>query len=240
LRFFGLYDPEIDLDDLATQLRPHLEPGEVDIAVAVLQEAMDNLPGSKTEGELTVDEFHAVFVSSLPPLLTEKHPLPVNLAPTVIKLFPEKTRILTDYLRAVASSFPAEVESAAVNVLTSGYLTGLQKALVLMVLRDVVALGGDEKHPVALQIAHDVSENEDESWLPRVEAIRVLAQIGDLGRDLFVRVWNRAPAALHADLAVAVATAARDPDATWAIAFRDSLNPDALMQVVLQGFDGAG
>ena len=30
-----------------------------------------------------------------------------------------------------------------------------------------------------------------------------------------------------------------DPDAAWAIAFRDSLNSDALMQVVLQGIDNA-
>ena len=32
---------------------------------------------------------------------------------------------------------------------------------------------------------------------------------------------------------------ALDPDAAWAIAFRDSLNSDALMQVVLQGIDNA-
>ena len=32
---------------------------------------------------------------------------------------------------------------------------------------------------------------------------------------------------------------ALDPDAAWAIAFRDSLNSDALMQVALQGIDNA-
>ena len=35
------------------------------------------------------------------------------------------------------------------------------------------------------------------------------------------------------------AVVALDPDAAWAIAFRDSLNSDALMQVVLQGIDNA-
>lgn len=44
--------------------------------------------------------------------------------------------------------------------------------------------------------------------------------------------------ALRADLVAAVAVVvALDPNASWAIAFRDSLNPDALMQVVLQGID---
>ena len=32
---------------------------------------------------------------------------------------------------------------------------------------------------------------------------------------------------------------ALDPNAAWAIAFRDSLNPDPLMQVVLPGIDNA-
>ena len=43
----------------------------------------------------------------------------------------------------------------------------------------------------------------------------------------------------HHEAAWREAVVALDPDAAWAIAFRDSLNSDALMQVVLQGIDNA-
>ena len=39
----------------------------------------------------------------------------------------------------------------------------------------------------------------------------------------------------HHEAARRQAVVALDPDAAWAIAFRDSLNSDALMQVVLPG-----
>lgn len=238
LRRVGLYESEIDLDDLAAQLRPHLEPGEVDIAAATYREALENLPGSDATGSLTDEEFHGVFMSSLTTLLTDKNPLPVESAPTVIRLFPDKTRVLSEYLRAVASAYPSEVASAATTGLTSGYLTGLQKAWLLMVLREVVVAGGGDREAI-LGVVQEVSGNEDEAWLARVEALRVLAHLGELDRDLLTRIWSRAPAALRADLVAAVAVVAVDPNAAWAIAFRDSLNPDALMQVVLQGVDNA-
>lgn len=238
LRWVGLYEPEVDLDDLAAQLRPHLEPGEVDIAAAAFQEALENLPGSHAAGALNDEEFHGVFMSSLTALLTDKNPLPIESAPRVIRLFPDKTRILSDYLRAVASTYPSEVSTAVTTALTSGYLTGLQKALLLSVLREVVIAGGPTP-PEISTVAREISGNEDETWLSRVEAVRVLAHLGELDRDLLTRIWNRAPAALRADLVAAVAIVAVDPDAAWAIAFRDSLNPDALMQVVLQGVDNA-
>ena len=172
-------------------------------------------------------------------LLTEKSPLPVASAPKVIGLFPDKTRVLWEYLRAVASSYPNDVSKAATEALTSGYLTGLQKAWLLIALREVVASGGADDPTVTSHIASDIAESEDESWLARVEAVRLLAHLGSLDRDLVTRVWNRAPAALRADLVAALAVVALNPDAAWAIAFRDSLNPDALMQVVLQGVENA-
>ena len=43
----------------------------------------------------------------------------------------------------------------------------------------------------------------------------------------------------HHEAAWREAVVAPDPDAAWAIAFRDSPNSDALMQVVLQGIDNA-
>ena len=43
----------------------------------------------------------------------------------------------------------------------------------------------------------------------------------------------------HHEAARREAVVARDPDAARAIAFRDSVNADALMQVVLRGIDNA-
>lgn len=237
LRWLGFYEGELDLDDLATQLRPHLEPREVDIAAAAFEEALDNAPGSGSADALTDEQFHGVFMSSLTALLTDKNPLPIASAPKVIGLFPDKTRVVSEYLRAVASSYPEQVSGAATEVLTSGYLTGLQKAWLLIVLRHVVASAGTYDDSVVSTIASDIAECEGESWLARVEAVRLLAHLGGLSRDLLARVWSRVPGALRADLVAAVAVVALDPDSMWAIAFRDSLNPDALMQVVLQGFD---
>ncbi|GJO33949.1 hypothetical protein NJB1507_46240 [Mycobacterium marinum] len=239
LRWLGFYEPEIDLDHLAAQLRPHLEPGEVEVAATAFEEAVENAPGSQTDGALTDEEFHGVFMSSLTTLLTDKNPLPITSAPKVIGLFPDKTRILSEYLRAVASSYPNEVSNVVTEVLTSGYLTGLQKTWLLIALREVVASGGVANLTFASEIANSIAEDEGESWLARVEAVRLLAHLDCLDRDLLTRVWDRAPAPLRADLVAAVAIVARDPNAAWAIAFRDSLNPDALMQVVLHGVDNA-
>jgi hypothetical protein len=235
----GLYEQDIDLDAVIEQLRPHLEPAEVDIAAAAFQEAVDRAPGSGVPGALTDEEFHGIFMSSLTVLLSAQNPLPIASASKVIGLFPDKTRVVSEYLRKVASSYPREVLEAATDALKSGYLTGLQKAWLLAVLRGVAASSADVDLTPTRQIAGAIAEGEDESWLPRVEAVRLLADVGELGHELFNRIWNRAPAALRADLVAAVAIVARDPDVSWAVAFRDSLNPDPLMQVVLQGVDNA-
>lgn len=237
--WIGIYEQEIDVDAVVEQLRPHLEPAEVEIAAAAFQEALSRAPGTGGSGELTDEEFHGIFQSSMTVLITAVNPIPIAATPKVIGLFPEKTRTMCEYLRKVAQPYPQQVSDATIEALTTGYLTGLQESWLLTVLRDVVASGaGVALDPIA-EVASRIAENEAEMWLARVEAARLLAQISSLGHDLLSRIWNRAPAALRADLVAAVATVARNPEVAWAVAFRDSLNPDPLMQVVLQNVDNS-
>ncbi len=231
-RMTGPYDPEIDLDDLAEQLGPHLRPAEIEIAREAFREAVEKAPGTPGVDTLTKEEFHGLLKSSLPTLLADKSAEPIAAAPMVVERFPDKTRVIADYLRGVAVQYPQQVTDAALKILSGGYVTGLQKALMCTVLRQVATAPGGITTTTALDAVREIVEGEAESWLARAEGIEVLAEAGSLTRELLMRVWNRAPEAVRANLVAAVATAATR-SAPWAVAFRDSLNADPLMQVII-------
>jgi hypothetical protein len=232
------YHGSIGIEDVADKLRPHLLPSQVEVAAAMFEDAVLKAPGSGHKEALSDEEFHAVLTSSLTILLADRNPMPIVLSARLIGQFPDKTAHICGYLRGVAASYPAQVSIFAVEALTTGYLTGLAKAWLLTVLREVASSSAPApaaEIEAGLQAATEIASSEDESWLARAEAARLLAQVGRLTHELLSRIWNRAPAAIHADLVAAVAVAARDDNAVWAQAFRDSLNSDPVMQVVLQG-----
>lgn len=103
----------------------------------------------------------------------------------------------------------------------------------MVVLRRVATAAKVTHFGPALEVVEAEASDEEASWLGRAEAVRLLAQIGQLDHQLLIRVWNRAPAAIRADLASAAAVVARQEGEAWAEAFCDSLKADPLMDVVL-------
>jgi hypothetical protein len=237
-QFELFYHRTISLQDLADELRPHLEPSQVEVAVATFEEALARAPGESVPEPLSDEEFHGIVASSLTVLLADKHQLPISAAPGLVRRFPDKTELVCAYLRGVTSSYPAEVAAAATESLTSGYLLGWQQAWLFTVLRSVAASAPDTEIDAGVHAAVEVASDEEASWLARAEAARLLAQVGKLRHELVIKLWNRGPVAIQADLTAAVAVMA-DGETAWAEAFRDSLNSDALMQVVLSGVAAA-
>lgn len=235
-QFELFYHRTISLQDLADELRPHLEPSQVEVAVATFTEAMARAPGGSAPDTLSDEVFHGIVASSFTVLLADKHRLPISESAGLVRRFPDKTELVCTYLRGVSSSYPEEVAAAATDLLTSGYLLGWQQAWLFTVLRSVAASAPDTEINAGVRAAVDVASDEESSWLARAEAARLLAQVGKLSHELVIKLWNRGPVAIQTDLTAAVAVMAEGKGETaWAEAFRDSLNSDALMQVVLSG-----
>lgn len=232
------YHRTMSLEELAEQLSAHLQPDQVTVAVGSFTEAMSRMPGSGPDA-LGEDEFHGLVSTSMTILLAKKLPDAIEYAPRLVDQFPDKTQLVATYLSGVAASYPQRVEAAAVDALTSGYLTGWQQAWLMTVLRRVAESTRVTHFGAALDLIPEVAQDEDASWLARAEAVRLLAQIHKLDHKLLLRVWNRAPASIRADLTAAAAVVAGTEAAVWAEAFCDSMKSDPLADVVLHRVNNA-
>lgn len=230
------YHRNMTLEELADQLAEHLKPDQVAVAVGAFEEAISRAPGSGADA-LSNEDFHGLVSTSIITLLAKKLPNAIPFAAKLIANFPDKTELVSKYLSGVAAAFPQRVEAAAVEGLTSGYLTGWQKAWLMVVLRRVASATVVTNFGRALAVVEAEASGEEASWLGRAEAVRLLAEIGRLDHQLLIRVWNRAPVAIRADLASAAAVVARKEGEAWAEAFCDSLKADPLMDVVLHRID---
>jgi hypothetical protein len=232
------YHRTMSLEELAEQLSTHLQPDQVTVAVGSFAEAMSRIPGSGP-GSLGEDEFHGLISSSMTILLAKKLPDAIEYAPTLVSQFPDKTELVATYLSGLAASYPQLVEAAVVEVLNSGYLTGWQQAWLMTVLRRVAESTKVTHFGSAVDVAVELAQDEDASWLARAEAVRLLAQIHRLDHRLLLRVWNRAPAAIRADLTAAAAVVAGADGEVWAEAFCDSMKSDPIADVVLHRVSNA-
>lgn len=230
------YHGNISLEDIVEQLRPRLEPDQVDIAVATYDEAIRRAPDAEAPDALAAEMFHGILTTSFTRLIAARHPRPLKDATALVSRFPDETELVATYLRAVAATQSTEVARETTAALTGGYLTGWQQAWLLQVLREVVATAPDVGISRAVEAASSIAVDENASWLARAEAARLLAQAGQLTHELLVRLWSGCPAAVRADLAAAVGIAARPSAAApppWAEAFLDSLAAEPMLQVVL-------
>ncbi|MFQ2874269.1 reverse transcriptase domain-containing protein [Mycobacterium sp. MS3] len=226
------YHRTISLEELAEKLSTHLQPDQVTVAVGSFSEAMRRMPGSGPSA-LAEDEFHGLVSTAMTILLAKKLPDAIESAPMLVGRFPDKTALVATYLSGLATSYPQRVETASVKALTSGYLTGWQQAWLMAVLRRVAESTRFTHFGAALEVIVDVAHDEDASWLARAEAVRLLAQVRKLDHKLLLRVWNRAPNSVRADLTAAAAVVARTEGAVWAEAFCDSMKSDPIADVVL-------
>jgi hypothetical protein len=231
------YHRNISLEEIVEQLRPHLKPDDISLALATYKEAILKAPDVGGGQALGLEIFHAMLSSSLTTLIAAREATPLVEIASLVSRFPSETELLATYLRALASNRPQAVVDAATRALSAGYTTGWQQAWLFSVVRKVVEeTSGTDVGPL-VDIAVAIAKDEEKSWLARAEAARFLACAHSLSHELLTRLWASSPAAVRADLAAAVATVATSRPETeasaWAEVFQDSLREDPLLQVVL-------
>jgi hypothetical protein len=220
------YHGTADLDEVADALRQHLTPQAVDVATAMLDEAMDRAPGRKNAfGD---EAFHGRVITSLTVLKAADSRSGLKHCSELLRRFPDKTEAVSSYLMALASDRPKAVSNIVVKTIGGvGYMTEWQKAWLLMVLAKVDAID-DETTEVLSQIA----ASESEGWLARCEAARTLGVHGKLDHPLVFALWQRVPNPFSAYL-LAAAIAMSDHSA-WAQAFVDSAHMDRIHEIVVE------
>ena len=229
-----LYHHSISIEDIVEELRPHLQPSQVEVARATYDEATRRAPDSRVDGALSPEMFHGILTTSFTRLIAARDPHALEDAASLIFRFPDETELVATYLRALAASHSAEVGREVTRALTDGYLTAWQRAWLFIVVRDVIEAAPGADLSAAVDAARAIATSEGESWLARSEAARVLAHAGLLEHELVTRMWAAAPTVIRADLAAAVATlSATTAPPAWVEPFLDSLGADAMLQVVL-------
>jgi hypothetical protein len=230
------YHGNISLEEIIDQLRPLLEPNKIEIAAAMYDEAMRRSPDSGQGQALSGEIFHGLLSSSLTTLIAAASTRALDDAANLIARFPDETELIATYLRALAKTKTNRVMSEVMKAMTNGYLLGWQKTWLLIVLREVVAVGSTTSIDDVANLAAGIAQDESADWIARAEASRLLAECGRLTHELALRLWTGAPAPVRPEFAAAVAKVAAlsTDNSTWAPIFLDSLKGDPLLQVVLQ------
>ena len=229
------YHGRISLHDVIEELRPTLEPSEVEVAEKLFADTWKRRPGRPTE--LASAEFHQRLVASLVRLAAGRSEKGLAKCGAILTEYPEKSEVVCSYLLALAEMAPQEVAAQAAKALdVDRFGTEWEAAWALRVLA-----------AVAQEIPSDLQERIREliaspfdSWFSAVEAARVLGVRGELKQEVLVRLWNSCPPVFRADLLVAVGSMPSDVD--WAQRFVSAVKDDRIHEVVLKqavhGADG--
>ncbi len=220
------YHGTADLDDVAEALREHLTPQAVDVAAAMLDEAMDRAPGKKNAfGD---EAFHGRVITSLTVLKAADSPAGLEHCSELLRRFPDKTEAISSYLMALASDRPKRVTKIVAKAIKGvGYMTEWQKAWLLTVVSRV-----DDIDDATSNLLSEIAKSEEEGWLARSEAARTLGVHGRLDHTLIFSLWQRAPNPFTAYL-LAAAIEMSD-HAEWAEAFVDSAHMDRIHEIVVE------
>ncbi len=230
------YHGSLDLEDIADQLRPHLNPTDVELAKAMYRNALERAPDKGGMGALGSEEFHGMLSHSLTTLIASRDSMPLTDVAGLIARYPSETELLATYLRAVASTEPAAV-CGQVLAAIDGYATGWQQAWLLGALREVLEQAPGPYADACVERVLAIARDEESPWLARGEAARCLGAARRLDQELLSRLWGAAPTALRSDLAAAVSVvtgSSRTDRPAWAEAFLDSLQDDPMLAVVVQ------
>jgi hypothetical protein len=226
------YHASISLSEAIEKLRPHLQPTDMDVAIRVLRDALTRRPG--TADALTREEFHIRVTSSLLRLAAGKSPLAIGLLGELLSQFPEKAEVVASYLAAQdADASPAVVSTLICALTQERFRTDWEIVWLLHVLAKVATNLSPEQAMTVRKLAFD----EGQSMYCRVEALKVLAKLGELNHALVLRLWNTAAPFFRSDL-VTAAHHARTVQ-KWCEPFLAGVVEDAVNKVVIRHLDSA-
>ena len=226
------YHGTVTLEDIIEQLREVLQPSDVEVARAVFEEAIRRAPDQDVD-PLADELFHVYLSTSLTRLAAgpDTHALP-HVA-SLIGRFPDKTELLTTYLRSVRAVDPRAVAQQVERAISADYLFGWQHVWLLDAARLLSTEFDDLDLHTSAEVATRVQGDELAVWLARSAAARLRCQIGEMTHEEIHRLWGTCPRALQADLVAGLCDLERVAPGGWVERFLDSLKDDAMLQVVV-------
>lgn len=224
------YHGTISIQDVIEELRPTLEPSEVEVAEKLFADTWKRRPGRPNE--LGSAEFHQRLIASLVRLAAGRSDKGLLKCGAILTMYPEKSEVVCSYLQALAEKAPKQVAAQAAKALDADrFCTEWEAAWILRVLAAVA-------HEIPSGLHERISRLMDspfDVWLSAVEAARVLGVRRELQHEVLVRFWNSCPPVFRADLVVAVRS--MSSDIGWAQTFLSAVKDDRIHEVVLKGLE---
>ena len=220
------YHGNVSLQEVIDQLRPSLEPSDIEISEDLFADTWNRRPG--TTNALTRDAFHKRIVASLVRLAAARSPKALKVAGDILTSYPEKSEVVCSYLFALARTKPVQVAAQASKVLKSGrFHTEWEVAWATRVLTSVA----DQLPTWVVSRLGALITSPFNSWLAATEVAKLLSAQGELNREDFMRLWNACPVAFRADLIVAANSLSTTEE--WATIFLSAVKDDRIHEVVL-------
>ena len=221
------YHGRVNLEDAIEQLRPSLQPSEIEVAKKLFQVVVAGQPGE--DDALSKEDFHQCLVWSLIRLSAGHSDAAIPYFADLIKSYPEKGEVLCSYLSALTSK-PSAANAVAhqIEIALSLENAEWETAWMVRVLRRVPTQASTN----TLNSLKSLLDSPHNRWLGSVEVAKLMAVRGELDPDSLLRLWDSCPYVLRADLVEAAALMAKS--AQWAKAFVASTRSDPIHEVVIR------
>ncbi len=189
------YHQSISVQEVIEEIREHLQPNEVGIAIDLFNETILQMPDS--DNPLPNDQFHVRIKKSLLRLAAGKSEVAIDNCAMLIAKFPEKTELVCNYLMSITSEYSERVALQVENVINSDlFLTAWQKAWIYRVM---IECADKLEESTILRILDNCSD-QYAHWLERVEGFKILSKVDRLPFSLISNSWEIAPKAYRPDL----------------------------------------
>jgi Reverse transcriptase (RNA-dependent DNA polymerase) len=224
------YHGRVSLQEVLDELRPKLVPSEVEVAAHLFLETAEKRPGSP--GGLDAEDFHQRLSVSLLRLAAAKSPRALPVVGDLLAEFPDKTELFCAYLSALSEQNPTDVAAQAAVPFKQGHFrTEWETAWVVRVFDRLPHL--TPKHIV--EDLQSMLQAPDGRWLAVVEVLKLLADRGELKREIVNRFWSVCPPVFRADLIEAAAKMVKHD--SWAQTFLSAAKDDPIHAVICRHFE---
>ncbi|HEY2701449.1 MAG TPA: RNA-directed DNA polymerase [Pseudonocardiaceae bacterium] len=234
-QFQIFYHQTMTMEEIADELRPHVEVDQLEIARAIFEDVMTKAPNVDTERRLSREVFHGVLSNSLTTLAAGRDAFAAGRTAQLIADFPDETALVCSYLRALKGEVGEVVAKEVETALCGSFVLGWQSAWLLSVLQEVIQKSEAELPETLWSLVVQISLDESSDWIARSAAIFTLGLAGLLEQDAFRRLWARLPAPFRPEVAAALSLQAKKlVESTWEEIFLDTLKSDPVIRAVTQ------
>lgn len=222
------YHGDIGVDEVINEVKAKMTVEDGEIAARLFTSIMGKRPteSSGRVSRLEREVFHWQLKQVLYALAAAASDVALSSAGELIRLYPEKTEILCEYMMRLQDrdqEVTRQIESALAADTMEWAFAWMTRVLSR---RPKYVTSRIESR------LEEVADNPRDRWLAAVEAAKCLAAMGKLRRETLLFLWNTCPHAFRIDLAAA---AVRMEDvADWGTAFVQSARGERVQEVVME------